>query len=243
MLLEAVGELMILMVLVASGYAGIKAYVHHRQPGWSDFVLKRRFAILGLLTLLVVGVKVFEDVLANESGAVDRLILILVRRQIPVSLQAFFSAVTVAGSALVIVPAAVGAAVALVILKHRPEGFLMMASLGTAAILSYFIKTATGRARPDLWDSQWYWGSSFPSGHTLHTAAVATGLALCAARLWPRSASWAMALALSWTLLVALSRLFLGVHWPSDVLAAICLGVFIPLAISMAMDLRAHHAR
>lgn len=243
MLLEIVGEFMVLIVLVACGYAGIKAYVHYRQPHFSDLLLKQRLAVLGLLMLLIVGVKVFEDVLANESGVVDRLILTFVHRHIPVSLQAFFNAVTMAGSAAAVVATAVGAAVALVIMKHRLEGLLMMASLGMASLLVYIIKTATGRARPDLWDAQWYWGSSFPSGHTLHTAAVATALALCAARLWPNSARWAMTLALSWSLLVALSRLVLGVHWPSDVLAAICLGVFIPLSISMAIDVRVHHAR
>ena len=85
--------------------------------------------------------------------------------------------------------------------------------------------------------TQWYWGSSFPSGHTLTTAAFSTAAALCVARIWPWAGTLAMALAVLWTGLVAVSRLVLGVHWPSDVLAAMCLGAFIPLLISVANDL------
>ena len=43
----------------------------------------------------------------------------------------------------------------------------------------YGLKAIVGRARPALWGSQWYWGSSFPSGNTLSTAAFATAAALC----------------------------------------------------------------
>ncbi|MDP2370569.1 MAG: phosphatase PAP2 family protein [Rhodoferax sp.] len=72
----------------------------------------------------------------------------------------------------------------------------------------------------------------------LGSADVGRAAALCVARIWPRAGTMAMALAVLWTGLVAVSRLVLGVHWPSDVLAAMCLGAFIPLLISVAKDLR-----
>ena len=108
----------------------------------------------------------------------------------------------------------------------------------TAALVVWGMKAIVGRARPALWEAQWYWGSSFPSGHTLSTAAFSTAAALCLARIWPRAGNPAMAFAVLWPGLVAVSRLALGAHWPSDVLAAMCIGAFIPLLISVATDLR-----
>ncbi|HRH30412.1 MAG TPA: hypothetical protein PKV17_16650, partial [Aquabacterium sp.] len=69
----------------------------------------------------------------------------------------------------------------------------------TATLVVWGTKAIVGRARPALWEAQWYWGSSFPSGHTLSTAAFATAAALCVARIWPRAGSVAMALAALWT--------------------------------------------
>ena len=79
--------------------------------------------------------------------------------------------------------------------------------------------------------------------HTLSSAAFLTAVALCVARIWPRAGRMAMVIAMLWAGLVALSRLILGVHWPSDVLAALCMGIFIPLLISVALDLRHRQPR
>jgi undecaprenyl-diphosphatase len=122
------------------------------------------------------------------------------------------------------------------IARRRFEVLLLVASTLTATLLTNGLKTLVSRDRPKLWEAQSYWGSSFPSGHTLATAAFATAAALCLARIWPRSGTAAMAAAMLWAVAVALSRLVLGVHWPTDVLAALCLGAFIALVFSVALD-------
>ena len=86
-----------------------------------------------------------------------------------------------------------------------------------------------------------YWGSSFPSGHTLGAAAFATAAALCAFRMWPQRRGLALLVAwlgILWTCAVGLSRLVIGVHWPSDVLASFGLGVVIPVFFSKLFDVR-----
>jgi len=236
MLIELLADLAKLGFFVAGAYLVLQAYARRRRPDWAAYLTRRRLAVLGLLTLAMSAVKVVEDVVAKESGPVDTAVLWFVRDHVPAALAGFFGWVTLSGSAAFLLPASLLAVGALLVARRRFEASLMGASMVTATLLVYAFKAVVGRARPALWDTQWYWGSSFPSGHTLSTAAFATAAALCLARLWPRCAGPATAAALLWTGLVALSRLVLGVHWPSDVLAALCLGVFTPLVFSVAFD-------
>ena len=238
MLFHIVADIAKLSLFIVCAYALLGAFARRRRPQWTEHLTKRRLAVLGILTLAVGGIKLIEDVVAKESGPVDEAILWFVRDHVPAALNGFFAVVTFSGSAKFLVPVAVVAAIALLAARLRFEAVLVGASVITATLVVWGMKAIVGRARPALWEAQWYWGSSFPSGHTLSTAAFATAAALCVARIRPRAGALAMALAALWTGGVAVSRLVLGVHWPSDVLAAACLGTFIPLLISVATDLR-----
>ena len=238
MLAEFALDITKLGLFVACAYAALGVYTRLRQPQWAKPLMQRRLAVVGILALLVTGIKVVEDVVAKESGPVDESILWFVREHVPLALTGFFAAITWSGSAIFLLPVTVVAVVALLFARQRPEALLLAASVSTATLAVYALKTIIGRTRPALWETQWYWGSSFPSGHTLSTAAFTSAAALCVARIWPRAAKLAMLMAILWTGLVAVSRLVLGVHWPSDVLAAICVGIFIPLLLSVLFDLR-----
>ena len=238
MLFNIAADVAKLSLFIVCAYALLSAYARRRRPQWTEHLTKRRLAVLGILTLAVGGIKLIEDVVAKESGPVDEAILWFFRDHVPAALNGFFAAVTFSGSARFLVPVAAVAAASLLVARRRFEALLVGASAISATLVVWGMKAIVGRARPALWEAQWYWGSSFPSGHTLSTAAFATAAALCVARIWPRAGSPAMVLAVLWTGLVAVSRLVLGVHWPSDVLAAMCVGAFIPLLISVSNDLR-----
>ena len=242
MLFNFVADIAKLSLFIVCAYALLGAYARRRRPQWTEHLTKRRLAVLGALTLAVAGIKLIEDVVAKESGPVDEAILWFIRDHVPAALNGFFAVVTLSGSARFLMPVAVIAVAALLVARRRLEALLVGASALTATLTVWSLKAVVGRARPALWEAQWYWGSSFPSGHTLSTAAFATAAALCVARIWPRAGALAMALAVLWSGLVAVSRLVLGVHWPSDVLAAMCLGAFIPLLISVANDLHLRNA-
>lgn len=236
MLIEALADLAKLGFFIAGAYLVLMAYTRRHQPDWAAYLTRRRLAILGVLTLAMIAIKVIEDVLAKDSGPVDTTVLWFVRDHVPAALTAFFAVITRSGSVTFLLPATVIAVVGLLVARRRFEALLMGSSMITATLVVYTTKAIVGRVRPALWETQWYSGSSFPSGHTLSTAAFATAGALCLARVWPRCAGAATAAALLWTGLVGLSRLVLGVHWPSDVLAALCVGVFTPLSFSVMFD-------
>lgn len=65
---------------------------------------------------------------------------------------------------------------------------------------------------------------AFPSGHTTSSFAVASGLYLGARRLLGRVPLWAWG-SLALAAAISYSRLYVGVHWPTDVLAGVALGV------------------
>ncbi|NDP48281.1 MAG: phosphatase PAP2 family protein [Sulfuriferula multivorans] len=238
MIFELVEDIVKMVLIVASLYFILGETVRRMQPTWSEPLGKRRLITLSVLILAVSAIKLIEDVVGGESGPIDRTILLFIHGHVPRTLSGFFEAVTLTGSSWFLFPLATVATIALLWAKRRFEALLVAASVISAAMLIYLIKMVVGRARPILWDTEWYWGSSFPSGHTLAVAAFATAAALCISRIRPASRNLALSLAILWITLVAMSRLVLGVHWPTDVLVAACIGAFLPLAMSVVLELR-----
>ncbi|OAA22287.1 undecaprenyl-diphosphatase [Frankia sp. EI5c] len=97
-----------------------------------------------------------------------------------------------------------------------------MAALLAGQLLRTSLATVVGRARPPT--AAWIThpsGFAFPSGHTTTSALVAAGLAAALYRRARRRSSRVAAVAVPgmWALAVGMSRIYLGVHWPTDVLA------------------------
>jgi membrane-associated phospholipid phosphatase len=115
------------------------------------------------------------------------------------------------------------------------------AGLATLLLLEG-IKPLVARARPDLWPRLTTWptlegpGSfSFPSGHALASATFYPLLASELARRRPGSKRLAYACAIALAAFIGFGRLYLGVHWPSDVLAGWALGSIQALLAARAL--------
>jgi undecaprenyl-diphosphatase len=237
MLLEAAEELLQLVLSVAAMYFALRLLLR-RQRSWSEHIDRRRAAVMCLLALLAATVMVAEDALNGESRPIDKAALLWIRDHVPALLTPWFEGITFTASSTVLIPLTIAATAWLLLTRRRAGALLVAGSVVVAALVVYVMKVFIGRERPALWEVQWYWGSSFPSGHTLVMAAFATSVALVGGRVWPGMRVPALVLALLWTVLVGFSRLVLGVHWPTDVMVAVCLGTAIPLAISLALDSR-----
>ena len=232
---EFIFDLFKLALYIACAYMALVVYMRHAKTGWLQHLETKRVAVLMLLTLMVVAIKVFEDVSAQESAPIDAALLWFVRQIVPPAVASFFALITLTGAAIFLVPATAVLSVGFLLTRHWRQAVLLAASMTCSWALTYIVKALVGRERPELWSATWYWGSSFPSGHTLSTAAFATALVIGTAQIWPKSRFVSLPLAVVWIGLMGLSRLVLGVHWPTDVLAAVCVGVFVPLAVSLVV--------
>ena len=112
---------------------------------------------------------------------------------------------------------------------HRRPGWSGPLFLGLVVIgqslLANLIKLAVDRARPTIDPLATFSGSSFPSGHATAAAACYAGIALLVGRSRSRRTRSVLAgAAVAIAVAVGASRILLGVHWLSDVLAGLALG-------------------
>jgi membrane-associated phospholipid phosphatase/uncharacterized damage-inducible protein DinB len=109
--------------------------------------------------------------------------------------------------------------------RQRREAIAwLVLGLATAGVIE-LLKAVTARPRPALWPHLVaVSGSSFPSGHATAGAALFPLLGWIALRGRPRGGAVGWALGLGVGIFVGVGRLYLGVHWPSDVLAGWTLG-------------------
>lgn len=107
------------------------------------------------------------------------------------------------------------------------HAFLAVAVLALGQGLRFLVMEAVARPRPPRAD--WATGAtgfSMPSGHSMSAALAAGLLCLAMAHHAPRPAGPIVSgLALTWAVGVGLSRVYLGVHWPSDVLTSWLLAI------------------
>lgn len=123
-----------------------------------------------------------------------------------------------------VVPVDIALVLALAWRKHLREGLFAGIAIGGSALLNVAAKHAFARIRPDLWPSiapeTTY---SFPSGHAMGSMTLAWVVVLLWWHLpssrWSRWRGPVTIVAALFTLIVGLSRIYLGVHFPSDILA------------------------
>jgi undecaprenyl-diphosphatase len=209
-----------------SGFLGILAWAR-AEIGILAAILIAALALLGFGTLAA-------TVMEGETSAFDRAILLALRSadnpSDPIGPRWFelaVSDVTSLGSFAVLGLITLGAVGYLVADNKRHAALLVLIAVGGGTALSSGMKVLFERPRPDIVAHLAHVQTqSFPSGHAMLSAVTFLTLGAILMRVQPRRRmkAYIIAVAIVLTLLVGLSRIYLGVHWPTDVLGGWCLG-------------------
>jgi undecaprenyl-diphosphatase len=215
---------------------------HPRHQGSFSFVRKwlqqTRLARLGepgvylvaglclSVTLLILFTKLADEVAAQEFLHADLYLLKLVAAHRKPALTLVMHFLTALGSFAVLLPLAATGMLFLMRSGAHLHAFLLGLALAGSWSIGELLKRGFGRTRPDLDRLIDVSGYSFPSGHAMVAAAFYGMLAYILVRRFPAGNLRRVVPALSALLVlgIGLSRIYLGAHYPTDVLGGFLAG-------------------
>ncbi len=234
----------------------------HERLGAAAANVHRWLRARELVTLLLVAalaggvltfVEIAEAVREDETRAIDEKILLAMREPGdpadplgPRWVEETGRDLTALGGVPIISLVTTAVAATLWLAGRRRSAALLAVAVAGGAILSFALKRGFDRPRPELVPhGTWVYTSSFPSGHSMLSAIAYLTLGALVARVLPRRRQKAFVLgwALLFTGLAGVSRVYLGVHWPSDVLAGWTVGASWAVACWLAADFLDRRAR
>lgn len=227
-------------------FRALRLIAVHARNAYTTFGI---FILAGLLVALT-GTWAFTElathVRAGATQAFDVAVLRWFAAHRTPLLQAPMLELTALGTDVVITIVVGVSALFLWLTRHRHSAALLCIAAVGGMLLNPLLKVGFDRPRPHVFT----WGTlvssySFPSGHAMNSAIVYATIAYLAARL--QRTRWARWLTgLTATLLIVLicaSRLYLGVHYPSDVLAGVIVGLAWAGFCMTTLELAQHYAR
>lgn len=200
-----------------------------------------KIATLPVIMLLLCGaglyafLEIADEISEQEIETFDRYVFLLFRSATDVSdplgppwFEETMTEITALGGYPILV-VLVGSVVGfLLVARHFGPALFVLVSIVAGTAMSQSLKQLYDRARPDLVDHLVNTHTaSFPSGHATMSAVVYLTLASLIVRLVDQTAVrvYVMIVAVAIAVAVGISRIYLGVHWPSDVVAGWALGV------------------
>ena len=186
------------------------------------YLTKGSFALL-LFVILGYVVKFYPEQLIPFDSSIQTAI----RGDLPAILTTIFRGIT----RLIDIPIVISWAILLTVIfylkKWKSESLLVAGNLSLAGILIVSLKHLYQLPRPEILHLVEEKGFSFPSGHSLAvTLLIGSLIIIVGQRVKYRTVKLILQILLGIYLVsVIISRVYLGVHYPSDVLASLCLGL------------------
>jgi len=200
------------------------------HPRWLD---RFRWLLIPAAGLGALGVfaKIAREVQERETTAVDRAVSLTLHRLDSPWMDAVMLAFTFLGSFPAVAAVVVAVAIWRVRSHDRRSAVALVLVVAVTELLNLGLKEIFQRPRPSLFQEIATLHSySFPSGHAMASAAVYGAVAFLMGRADPAHARRYHFGAAVLVLLVGLSRVYLGVHWFTDVLAGFAAGLFVLIA-------------
>lgn len=197
------------------------------------------WAVVGALATVAAGVAYAHDIKKTDGWSHGLPWEVALLRDLHVHLPTIVDRLVLVlpwlGTNITILP---GVAIASYILAKRRRRDLIAALVVAAAgnyAIAFLLKYSLDRPRPTLFQARGeFTGPSYPSGHAMMATSVLFVVAYLLRR--ERGWTWPYYVVTAFGLLTVYSRLYLGVHWPTDVFAGALLGVMWLAAMLLAMD-------
>lgn len=194
------------------------------------------YASFALLLFVALGymVKFYPEALTGFDSNIQTW----VRGDLPAELTRFFKTITILGNTPVQVIVAIVAVILLYLRQYKAEAIFVSASGLLSSILIVSLKYIYQRQRPSITHLVHASGYSFPSGHSLGTFMILGAIAIVLAQRLAKKEFKIAVYGITGLLifLVGLSRIYVGVHYPTDVLAGFTLAFGLLNAIYPTYD-------
>jgi membrane-associated phospholipid phosphatase len=196
--------------------------------------------VVCILTVYLVA-ELSDEVLEQESLAIDQYILLHIHQFSNPLLDAVMVSITRLGDPKVVVPITIAMIGFFWWRRDRLAAQLFALNAVGGAVLSYALKLAFNKPRPQLWESPINETTySYPSGHALGSMVLYGFLSYVFATKYPRYARLFYGVATLLIVSIGMSRLYLGVHWPTDIVAGYGIGfLWITVCITLLRLARA----
>jgi undecaprenyl-diphosphatase len=191
--------------------------------------------LLICLAIIYTLAKLSEDVLEREAFSFDKAILLWIHQFANPTLDRIMLNITRLGNPSTVVLIVLVTLGILWWRRYYQEAKIFLLNCLGGAVLSYGLKLAFSKPRPHLWQLLISETSySYPSGHALGSMVLYGFLAYLLGNHFPQYARIFYLIATILIVAIGLSRLYLGVHWPTDVIAGYGVGfLWITLCITM----------
>lgn len=209
-------------------YAALRLIARFARSFWASLITFLSLGIIFGVAGVVAFAQLAEEVMEGATQSLDEYGLRWINSHQSDTLDHVMMEITSLGNFAVLLVMLLVVAAFLWLSNHKISVVLLLLGIGGGYLANNVLKLAFDRDRPSVFEPVAdVMTSSFPSGHAMVSTIAYLSVAYLVGRLEPKPAmrriTWTLAIVI--IILVAVSRMYLGVHYPSDVVGGIIAGV------------------